>query len=72
MKKAQVDSDELLRLKEARIDRKGQAEHSTKEKQQAQEALRIWVKDFHTIARMAFREQLQSLEAYGIQVQAKV
>ncbi|MEM9832366.1 MAG: hypothetical protein AAF944_17170 [Bacteroidota bacterium] len=72
LQKAQVDIDELLRLKEARIDRKSQAEHSTQEKQQAQEALRIWVKDFHTIARMAFREQLQSLEAYGIQVQAKV
>ncbi|MEM6843292.1 MAG: hypothetical protein AAF632_13775 [Bacteroidota bacterium] len=72
LQKAQADIDELLRLKEARIDRKSQAEHSTQEKQQAQEALRIWVKDFHTIARMAFREQLQSLEAYGIQVQAKV
>ncbi|MEM8969601.1 MAG: hypothetical protein AAGE93_24500 [Bacteroidota bacterium] len=72
LKQAQTDIDELQRLKEARVDRKSKAEHSTQEKQQAQEALRIWVKDFHTIARMAFREQPQALEAYGIQVQAKV
>ena len=72
LKQAQTDIDELQRLKEVRVDKKSQAEHSTQEKQEAQEALRTWVKDFHTIARMAFREQPQALEAYGIQVQAKV
>ena len=62
----------LLQLKEARADKKSCAEHSTQEKQQAQEALRLWVKDFRTTARMAFRDQPQTLEAFGINVRAKV
>jgi hypothetical protein len=63
-------ANELLQLKEVRADKKSAAEQSTQDKREAQATLRRWVKDFHTIARMAFRSQPQTLEAYGIRVRA--
>ena len=62
----------LLQLKASRLDKKSTAEHSTQEKRHAQEALRVWVADFRTVARMAFRDQPQTLEAFGIRVRAVV
>ena len=72
MQQVRAAANELLQLKQARADKKGMSGHSTQEKQRAQEALRSWVKDFRTIARMAFRDQPQTLEAYGIKVSATV
>ncbi len=65
-------AQELLQRKEARADKKSLAENSTEEKRKAQAALYQWVVDFRTIARMAFRNQPQTLEAFGIRVRAKV
>ncbi|WKN46227.1 hypothetical protein [Tunicatimonas pelagia] len=65
-------ANELLQLKEVRADKKSAAEQSTQDKREAQATLRMWVKYFHTIARMAFRSQPQALEAYGIRVRATV
>ena len=72
VQQAHSAATQLLQLKEVRADKKSQAEHSTQEKQRAQEALRLWVKDFRTTARMAFRDQPQTLEAFGIHARAKV
>ena len=72
LQQARSAAHQLLELKAARLDKKSEAEHSTQEKRHAQEALRAWVADFRTVARMAFRDQPQTLEAFGIKVRAVV
>ena len=59
---------DLQHLKEARADKKGLAEQSTAERQQAQNELRRWVVNFRAIARIAFRQQPQMLERFGMKV----
>lgn len=72
VQQARTGAQSLLQQKAARVDKKSCAEHCTQEKRAVQKALRTWVQDFRTIARMAFRSQPQTLEAYGIRMSAKV
>ncbi|MEQ9438115.1 MAG: hypothetical protein RIG62_03675 [Cyclobacteriaceae bacterium] len=72
VKQARTAAQSLLQQKASRADKKSCAEQCTEEKREAQKALRTWVQDFRTIARMAFRSQPQTLEAFGIHVSASV
>lgn len=68
IQQAQRAVAELQRMKEARADKKGLAEQSTVARQQAQKELRTWLVNFRAIARIAFREQPQLLERFGMKV----
>ncbi|WPP49252.1 hypothetical protein [Catalinimonas niigatensis] len=59
---------QLLSMKEERTLKKGRAESCTQQKNAAFKALRQWVSDFRTTARMAYRDDQQMLEAFGILV----
>ncbi len=72
LQQAYTNATQLLQLKQERADKKSLAEQCTQDKMQVQKELRQWVSDFRTTARMAFREQPQALEAYGISVPIKV
>lgn len=58
----------VLAMKEERTQKKGMAESCTQQKNAALKALRQWVSEFKTTARMAYREDPQMLEAFGILV----
>jgi hypothetical protein len=51
-----------------RTRKKGMAQVSTKQKQKAFKELKMWVVEFRTIARFAFRNNPQLLETFGIVV----
>lgn len=72
IQQAQRAVSELQQMKEARADKKGLAEQSTAERQQAQHELRRWLVNFRAIARIAFREQPQMLERFGMKVATPV
>ena len=72
MQQAQQAVRELQRMKEARADKKGLAEQGTVERQQAQDQLRRWLVNFRAIARIAFRQQPQMLERFGMKVATAV
>ena len=67
----QAAAQALFDLRTQRLNQKGKAEHSTQEKSQAIRELRVWYSDFLRLARVAFREKPQLLEAFGIVVPAK-
>lgn len=69
---AKASMQALIELKEDRIDRKGLAQDSTQEKRKAFRALKDWVMEFRGIARLAFKDNPQILEVFGITVTAKV
>jgi hypothetical protein len=71
LQQAYANATQLQQLKQMRADKKSHAEQCTQDKMQVQKELRQWVSDSRTTARMAFREQPQTLEAFGIQVSAK-
>ena len=62
----------LLEQKQQRIHRKGLAEHGTQQIHQAQADLRDWLTEFRGIARVAYRQQPQLLEIFGIRVRSSV
>ena len=73
LQQARSATNQLLQLKSARLDKKSTAEHSTQEKRQAQEALRGWVADFRTVARMSVpRASRKPWKPLAIQVRAVV
>ena len=69
---AQASVQALIELKEDRMDRKGMAQHSTQEKRKAFKALREWMLEFRSLARIAFKDNPQMLEVFGISVSSKV
>lgn len=72
IQQATADTNELLVLRQGRIRQKGLAESCTQEKKQAFRELRAWVTEFRGIARIAFKDNPQLLEAFGMLVRAKV
>ncbi len=63
---------QLLEMKEARMRKKALAESCTQEKNAAFKELRDWVSDFRAMARLAFKDNPQMLEMFGIRVLSKV
>ena len=72
IQQTQATVAELLRLKEARVRKKGISERGTEERQRAQADLRKWLMEFRAIARAAFYNQPQMLEVFGIRVATAV
>ena len=62
----------LLEQKQQRLHRKGLAEHGTQQIHQAQADLRDWLTEFRGIARVAYRQQPQLLEIFGMPVRSSV
>ncbi len=62
--KASVET--ILEMRTERISRKGEAQNSTHHKDQVLALLRAWLTEFHAVARIAFKESPQRLEAFGI------
>ncbi len=60
----------LVALRAQRFLTKGDAEDSTQEKVQSLQQLRAWYGEFRKIARIAFQDNPQRLETYGIVVSA--
>ena len=58
----------LLALKAQRLDRKGKTESTTQRRNQKIKELRDWYGDFRRLARVAFKNDLQLLETFGIVV----
>ncbi|MEK6478443.1 hypothetical protein WJR50_12945 [Catalinimonas sp. 4WD22] len=54
-----------------RMMRKGEAEEATRMRNESIKALKIWMRDFRYIARIALKDSPQLLEALGIVVKAK-
>lgn len=61
-------AEALLALKAQRLKKKGDAENSTQQKNQAIKALRAWYGEFRKLARIAFQDTPQVLETFGIVV----
>ena len=57
-----------IALRDDRMLKKGEAEDSTESKNQAAKLLKKWVREFHTAARLALKNNPQKLEAFGIEV----
>ena len=72
IQQATADTNELMVLRQGRIRQKGFAESCTQEKKKAFRALQAWVSEFRSIARIAFKDNPQLLEAFGMLVRAKV
>ncbi len=68
IQQTQAAVTQLLRLKEARVLKKGIAEQGTEERRQTQAELREWLMEFRAIARAAYRSQSQMLEVFGLRV----
>jgi hypothetical protein len=64
--KAAVEA--LLELKAQRMKKKGDAENSTQEKNQVIKDLRAWYGEFRKLARIAFKDNPQVLESFGMVV----
>ena len=65
-------AEAVLAMKSDRAHSKGMAEDSTQSKQKAFQALRAWIMDFRRTARLAFHDNPQLLEVFGIPVSSRV
>ncbi len=63
---------QLLQNKKIRFHQKGLRQQNTRELRQAVVALRAWVMEFRANARLAYRQQPQMLEMFGIRVKTSV
>ena len=65
---AQASVAAIIELRDDRMHKKGEAEDSTESRDQASQLLKEWVREFHTAARLALKDNPQKLEAFGIKV----
>ena len=72
IQQATTDTTQLLVLRQARIRQKGLAESCTQEKKDAFRQLKKWLSEFRAIARVAFKENPQMLETFGMLVRSTV
>ena len=72
IKESLKTATQLLQQRKDRTRRKGLSQQNTRELHQAVVALRAWVIEFRANARLAYRQQPQMLEMFGIRVKASV
>ena len=72
LRRAATETRELLDSRTERARQKAKAENCTQVKQQAIRELRVWVVEFRAIARLAFKNEPQWLEAFGMLVRSAV
>lgn len=68
---AQASLEAIASMREDLILKKGDAEDATQRKGKAGKELKAWLSEFRAVARLAFRETPQKLEAYGIRVRSR-
>ncbi len=57
-------------MKDQRLKKKADAENTTQTRNESLKALRKWLTEFHAAARLAFKDNPQMLEAFGIKVKS--
>lgn len=72
LQRATAETHGLLSLRQERIRRKALAESSTEAKNRAFEALRQWVIECRSIARLALKDTPQLMEGFGVMVRSGV
>ena len=68
LEQAQVMIDSIVEARHERLQKSGEAQQATQQRNDARRALRTWLADFRTVARIALREEPQLLEALGMVV----
>ena len=72
IQQATTDTTQLLVMRQGRIRQKGLAENCTQKKNEAFRKLKKWVSEFRAVARIAFKDNPQMLEAFGMLVRSGV
>jgi hypothetical protein len=67
----QANLDALVALRNRRKQLKGDAEEATRNRNLSLRALRLWMKEFYGIARVALADKPQLLEVLGIKVKSE-
>lgn len=67
----QANLDALVALRNRRKQLKGNAEEATRNRNRSLRALRLWMKEFYGIARVALADKPQLLEVLGIKVKSE-
>lgn len=62
--------EEALTIKDQRLKKKADAENTTQARNESLKALRSWLTEFHATSRLAFKDNPQMLEAFGIKVKS--
>ena len=70
LEQAQSMIEAIVEARRERQQKAGEAQHATQQRDEARRALRTWVSDFRTVARVALREEPQLLEVLGMMVTA--
>lgn len=68
----QASVEALIAIRNRRLQKKGEAEEATQQRNKVMKELNAWMKEFRTIARLALKDSPQLLEALGIKVPSKV
>lgn len=67
----QASVEALMAIRNRRMQKKGEAEEATRNRDLSMQALHVWMKEFRSIARIALKDSPQLLEALGIQVKTQ-
>ena len=67
----QASVEALMALRNRRLQLKGEAEEATRTRDLGMQALRRWMREFYSIARLALQDSPQLLEALGVPVKAE-
>lgn len=68
IEQAQAMIEAIAESYSQRLEKKADAQHATRKRNEARAALKAWIKDFKAVARVALRQDAQLLEALGISV----
>lgn len=68
LEQAQSMIEAIVEARRERQQKSGEAQHATQQRDKVRRALRTWVSDFRTVARVALREEPQLLEVLGMVV----
>lgn len=67
----QASVEALMALRNRRLQMKGEAEEATRTRNLSMQALRKWMREFYSIARIALQDSPQLLEALGVPVKGE-
>lgn len=65
-------AEALYTSRQQQLQKKGDAQHATHQRDEARKALRIWISRFRKASRLALQDDPQLLEVLGIQVVSRV
>lgn len=70
LEQGQAMIDSITEARYERLQKTGEAQQATQQRDEARRALRTWLADFRAVARVALRQEPQLLEALGMVVMA--